>query len=171
MRMSLNHSGSYICILSPQKPGPKGELMNPGLTSGLAWARKMKRVHIWARKPGKALQLDGGTTDCLQFWLVFCLTDDKTEFFLLGLVSILWLLFFFFFNFFFGLKGCDRTAEGLPLLFLAVAVCVRWTVVRKRRRLQSLHAHGKTPDKAHGSFAAKEQIHCQASEVKERIHS
>lgn len=113
--------------------------------------------------------LDGGTPDCLQLWLLFCLTDDKTEFF----PSWLSLYFVVVGGFFFllGLKGCDRTAEGLPLLFLAVAACVRWTVRRKRRRLQCLHAHGKTPDKAHGLLVSKEQICSQTSEVKERIHS
>jgi len=42
---------------------------------------------------------------------------------------------------------------------------------RERRRLQCLHVNRKTPDKAHGLLVAKEQIHRQASGVKERIHS
>lgn len=69
------------------------------------------------------------------------------------------------------LKGCERRAEELPVPCLAVVVWVRWTVGSKRRRLQGPHAHGKIPDKAHVLLVAKEQIHGQASEVKERIHS
>lgn len=108
-----------------------------------------KRCTSESKSQERICSLEGGTTDCLQFCLLFCLTDDKTNFFfLLGLVSILLLLGFFYFLL--CLKGCEGTAEGLPLLFfLAVAVWVRWTVGRTGRRFQILHAHGKTPDKAH----------------------
>lgn len=119
--------------------------MNPGLTSG----RKIKGAHL-SQKARKGF---GVWREALQtasnFACFFAWQMTKPFFFfLLGLVSILLLLGFFYFLL--CLKGCEGTAEGLPLLFfLAVAVWVRWTVGRTGRRFQILHAHGKTPDKAH----------------------
>lgn len=93
MRMSLNHSGSYICILCPQKPVPRESWWIQVSTQALLKVGKWKGC-IWTGKPGKALQFRWGHYRLPPVLTAF-LPDDKTEFFLLGLVSILWLLFFF----------------------------------------------------------------------------
>lgn len=81
---------------------------------------------------------------------------DKIEFFVHGLVSVLW-WWVFFFSFSFAFPGCGSR--------------VRWPGGRERRRLECLHVDWEPPDRAHGLPVAEEQIYSQASEVKERLHS
>lgn len=77
---------------------------------------------------------------------------DKIEFFVHGLVSVLWWWVFFFF----------------------LLICFSWlwqSCQVARRRLECLHVDWEPPDRAHGLPVAEEQIYSQASEVKERLHS
>lgn len=56
----------------------------------------MNKVHVWAWKPGKPLRFRWRHSECLQFPLLFAfMTDNKTQVFVHGLASILWLHFFF----------------------------------------------------------------------------
>lgn len=112
--MSLNHSGSCICILCPQKPGPREGWWIQVSPQVLLKVGKWKRVHIWARKPWKTLQFGWGHYRLLLISTAFL--PDRWQ----NWVFSPWLSLYFVvagvFFFLLCLKGCGRTAEGLPLL-------------------------------------------------------
>lgn len=186
MSITLNDSGSYTCIFSPQKLGPK--------ESWWVWVSPQVSPEVrkwtgctWAWKLGKPLQYrvpQVSTAFCLHDrWQKWGFCSWFSPYFMV--VLVFWGFYFcfcfvcfgfpFFFLFFFlssHLKGCDRTAaRKAASAFPGCGALCQVDGRRERKRFQCLHADWETPDKAHGLLLAKEQIYSQASEVKERIHS
>lgn len=81
MSRSLKHSGSGICILALQKPGPRESSSIQVSPQVLLEVGKWKGCTSEPENQVRLSSLDGSTADCLQFWLLFAWQMTKVRFF------------------------------------------------------------------------------------------